>query len=241
MRQKAAQLTSLVATANNQIDVAQGTIPPGVATSRKTYYKERFNRRGSGYDTPRRCHLEESVATSSKELPSQLKLTALDAASVRTVTHLNIDSERFSNIVSKFDFRIAYSCHHPLGRFIKTGKDNLDKLAHSDVVYQIPCKDCDATYVGQTKRQLGTRVKKHYNDIKRNPASPSVISCHRMDASREFDWESVAILDEEPSYHKRLISEKIHIKRQVNSLNKQSDTELLSEEYLPILNLLPPK
>ncbi|XP_011868003.1 PREDICTED: uncharacterized protein LOC105562081, partial [Vollenhovia emeryi] len=130
-----------------------------------------------------------------------------------------------------FSGRIAYSCHHPLRRFIKTGKDKLEKLAHSDVVYKIPCKDCDATYVGQTKRQLGTRVKEHYNDIKRNLASPSVISCHRMDASHEFDWESVSILDEEPSYHKRLISEMIHIKRQVNSLNNQTQNYYLKNTY----------
>ncbi|XP_011858947.1 PREDICTED: uncharacterized protein LOC105556465 [Vollenhovia emeryi] len=175
--------------------------------------------------------MNNAVVEKNDELPKK---------SFFSVPYVKSFSERFSNIVSKFEFRIAYSCHHPLGRFIKTGKDKLDKLAHSDVVYKIPCKDCDATYVGQTKKQLGTRVKEHYNDIKRNLASPSVISCHRMDASHEFDWENVAILDEEPSYQKRLISEMIHIKTQANSLNKQSDTELLSEEYLPIINLLPP-
>jgi len=46
-------------------------------------------------------------------------------------------------------------------------------------------------------------------------------------------------VDNEPSYSKRLIFEMIHIKKQ-SELNKQSDTELLSDTYLPIIELLSP-
>ncbi|XP_018353715.1 PREDICTED: uncharacterized protein LOC108755288 [Trachymyrmex septentrionalis] len=44
------------------------------------------------------------------------------------------------------------------------------------------------------------------------------------------------ILYEEPSYRKRLISEMLHIKKQRNSLNLQTDTEGLNKAYLPIIN-----
>ena len=40
------------------------------------------------------------------------------------------------------------------------------------------------------------------------------------------------ILDVEPSYNKRLISEMIHIKKQRQGINKQNDTESLPEPYL---------
>jgi len=30
-------------------------------------------------------------------------------------------------------------------------------------VYKINCNDCSASYVGQTKRQLGTRINEHRN------------------------------------------------------------------------------
>jgi len=39
------------------------------------------------------------------------------------------------------------------------------------------------------------------------------------------------------NFHKRLISEMIHIKKQKNGLNRMSDTELLDECYFDILNL----
>jgi len=47
-------------------------------------------------------------------------------------------------------------------------------------------------------------------------------------------------MDNEPSYGKKLISEMIHIKKQPYGLNKQSDTDLLSDTYLSIIELLLP-
>jgi len=39
--------------------------------------------------------------------------------------------------------------------------------------------DCDASYVGQTKRTLNTRVSEHRNDARRNTTQNSVITDHR--------------------------------------------------------------
>ena len=64
----------------------------------------------------------------------------------------------------------------------------------------------------------------------------SVITDHRLSHNHDFQWDNVLILDEEPSYRKRLISEMLHIKKQKNSLNLQTDTEGLNKAYLPIIN-----
>lgn len=56
----------------------------------------------------------------------------------------------------------------------------------------------------------------------------------------DFDWDHVEILDKETNYSKRLISEMLHIKEQHNSINRQTDTELLPITYLPTLNKLNP-
>jgi len=54
-----------------------------------------------------------------------------------------------------------------------------------------------------------------------------------------MDWSGVTILDRESSYVKRIISEMVYIKRQHIGLNKQSDTDLLSDTYLPIIDISP--
>ena len=40
-------------------------------------------------------------------------------------------------------------------------KDPVPKEQTSNAIYSIPCSDCNQEYIGQTKRQFGTRLKEH--------------------------------------------------------------------------------
>jgi hypothetical protein len=101
--------------------------------------------------------------------------------------------------------------------------------------------DCDASYVGQTKRQLGTRIKEHKNNFKLDPSKYSVITEHILEFDHTFDWSNVRILDSESNYRKRLISEMIHIKEQKNGINLMKDTELLDGAYFDLLGAISKK
>jgi len=60
--------------------------------------------------------------------------------------------------------RLAYIGLNKLNTFIRAQKDKLLSLLHSNIkliVYKINCKNCDASYVGQTKRFLKTRINEH--------------------------------------------------------------------------------
>jgi len=89
--------------------------------------------------------------------------------------------------------------------------------------------------VGQTKKRLTTRIKEHMNDINKKSGTPSVISLHRLQEYHDFDWNEIHISDNELSWFKRIISEMIHIKMQSCGLNKQNDTEILSDSYTSII------
>ncbi|KYN07988.1 hypothetical protein ALC62_01038 [Cyphomyrmex costatus] len=147
--------------------------------------------------------------------------------------HKNV-SEKFKNIINIPNTDIAYKPINNLSSIIKTGKDKLDKFDNTNVVYKINCKDCDMTYVGQTKRRLKTRLKEHRDGWKRIN-NTSVVSKHQVNCNHDIDWDNTAILDNEPIYFKRSISEMIHIKNQTNSLNLQSDTEKLPQMYYSII------
>jgi len=166
----------------------------------------------------------------------------LDAASKKeffTIPYVKSISESFKPIINKFGFHIAYSVPNTLRSIIKCGKDELDSMSHHGVVYKISCHDCEASYIGQTKRQLRTRIKEHNSDIKKKIGSPPVISEHRLKFNHDFQWDNIKILDNELSYHKRIVSEIVHIKKQRHGLNKHSDIHLLPKSYLPIIDLLP--
>jgi len=131
----------------------------------------------------------------------------------------------FSNISFT---KLSFSCYNKLSRFTKVHKDALPSSVRSNVVYQINCQNCNASYAGQTKRALSVRVGEHRSHITRNSSQQSVITEHRLLYKHDFDWDNVQILDEETNYNKRLISEMIFIKKQKHGLNAQTDTELRS-------------
>jgi tetrahydrodipicolinate N-succinyltransferase len=140
--------------------------------------------------------------------------------------------------VKNKDLIIGYRCFNKLDKIIKTHKDKNEHSCNSNVVYRINCNDCNASYVGQTKRQLQTRLIEHKNNIKLDSIRHSVISEHILNKQHTFDWNNVKILDSEINYHKRLISEMLYIKEQKNGLNLNKDTELLSESYFDILDII---
>ncbi|KYN14550.1 hypothetical protein ALC57_13247, partial [Trachymyrmex cornetzi] len=141
-------------------------------------------------------------------------------------------SERIKNLLKKSKvIKIAYKCINKLNNDISVQKDKLPQMMHTDVFYKVECKDCDASYVGQTRRTLKTRISEHRNHINRNTDQRSVITEHRLEHTHDFDWDSVRILDQEQILNKRLISEMIFIRNQKNGLNIQSDTESLTKAY----------
>ena len=84
-----------------------------------------------------------------------------------TIPYLKRTSEKFKLALNKFHFDLVYKPMNSMNRFIKTGKEKIKKEEHSNVVYQVNCKDCNHSYVGQTKRKLKTHLKEHINDLKK--------------------------------------------------------------------------
>jgi hypothetical protein len=142
----------------------------------------------------------------------------------------------FNSLIILANVQLSYFSLNKLNKYIKVHKDTLLELSHRKVVYKINCNDCEASYVGQTGRQLLTRVKEHNSHIRRNGGGHSVLTDHRLEHNHDFNWKDVKILDQEPSLNKRLISEMIFIKRQKEGLNLQTDTENLPETYISVID-----
>lgn len=148
-------------------------------------------------------------------------------------------SDRFLRVAGESGVRLAFYSINKLQSLIKGHKDRINYEDQKNVVYKINCSNCHVSYVGQTKRKLRTRIAEHRNDIRKNANNLSVISTHRLNFNHDFDWNNVRVLDKERSYCKRLISEMIHIKKQKEGINLQTDTENLDEIYSTIVDKLP--
>jgi len=161
-----------------------------------------------------------------------------DIKKILVIPYINNISEMVASTIDKSRHIVGYRTLNNLGSFVKVHKDTVETYANNNVVYKISCNDCEASYVGQTKRQLKTRVNEHFRNISSTSANPSVITEHTLQTSHSFDWKNVKILDTESNYFKRSISEMIHIKEQPFGLNSQKDTEFLDSAYFDILEKL---
>jgi len=148
-----------------------------------------------------------------------------------TVPYINSITEKFKSIANGAVSKLAFFSTNKLNNLIKVQKDSLPKLSKMNVVYKISCQNCETSYVGQTCRQLKTRISEHKNHISRNTTAHSVITEHRLQFNHDFDWDGVEILDVERNYNKRVISEMINIKCQKKGINLQTDIETVDRSY----------
>ncbi|XP_018361974.1 PREDICTED: uncharacterized protein LOC108760480 [Trachymyrmex cornetzi] len=153
-----------------------------------------------------------------------------------TIPFLPCVYKKFKNIIKNLDVKLSFFSLNKMDGIIKAQKDVLPHESRKNVVYKINCKDCNASYVGQTSRKLKTRINEHKNDINRKNGNMSVISEHRLQFQHEFDWSNTEILDDERYYGKRMVSEMLNIKMQDNGLNLKSDTEFLHHAYTSIID-----
>ena len=68
--------------------------------------------------------------------------------------------EPIKRILNSYNVKVAQKPFQTLGH-----KDPVTKEQRTDTTYSIPCNDCDDEYIGQTKRQLGTRLKEHQKAV----------------------------------------------------------------------------
>jgi len=165
-----------------------------------------------------------------------LKINSLiEDKKILVIPYIKNISETIKASIDGNKYIIGYRILNKLTGYIKRHKDINKHDRNNNIVYKILCNDCNASYVGQTKRQLKTRINEHQKNIKFDESKHSVITKHILEENHTFDWQNVKIMDHETNYFKRMISEMIFIKTQENGLNSVEDIECLDSSYFNLL------
>ena len=114
-------------------------------------------------------------------------------------------------------------------------KDSVTKEQQTDVIYSIPCKDCDNEYIRQTKRQFGTRLKEHQKAVFFCKKENSALSEHTCLTNHTIGWDNSKIITTNRRYHQRLCLEAWHINSAHALLNRE-DGGLLPDAYLQLIS-----
>lgn len=100
----------------------------------------------------------------------------------------------------------------------------------SNIIYQIPCNDCDKVYIGQTSQYLKERINGHKYQ-KNNTA----LKKHANENKHKFNFDNTTILHKITSNKARNILESIYIKNNKHACNNKTDIVNLPKIYYPII------
>ncbi|XP_011883688.1 PREDICTED: uncharacterized protein LOC105570848, partial [Vollenhovia emeryi] len=128
------------------------------------------------------------------KLPKDKEIKKFDARLYMTLPYIKGSSENIAHKLKKCGLNTVYTIPKKLNTTITKGKDRLADEKRTDIVYRILCENCNASYIGQTKRHLATRIKEHFNDIKKDVDNHSVVTKHRTNHGHDFHWQSPKIL-----------------------------------------------
>lgn len=163
-----------------------------------------------------------------------------DASNPLTFTSLPYIREITPKLTRLFkplqNLKIAYRSVLRIGSLHSKVKDRVPVVQRSDVVYSIPCAQCDKIYIGQTTRPLSGRISSHRSDCRLHPERCALAE-HANNSLHNIDYNSVKVLATQTNHTKRLFLEMAYISQHTNCMNKRSDIQNLSEIYSYLLSL----
>ena len=156
-------------------------------------------------------------------------------------------SERISRVFKKHGYSTAMKPHCTLRNILVHPKDKREALQTAETIYEIPCKNCSKTYIGETDRLFKTRLNEHKTEAEkiscksftrsqRKTSSSeffkSAISEHVAASNHVIGWDEARVIDLEPDKTTRWLKEAIWIRsRGCNTMNKDEGAYKLDKIY----------
>ena len=119
-------------------------------------------------------------------------------------------AEVISQTLEKSGMKVATNTGVKIQDVLET-KTTKNELSEKSVVYEIPCKGCYKTYVGETGRGVDVRLKEHRSDVKFHRTSNAIVlhieECHHLP-----DWNETKLLEKNVKKRtRRKVLEAAHI------------------------------
>ena len=148
------------------------------------------------------------------------------------LTFYPILTNKLSKILTKHKITPAYSNPKKLKVMLGNSKDK-EPPENNSGIYKVSCQNCDGCYIGQTKRNIKTRLKEHLYAANRNLKEKSAIAEHIINTGHKMD--NLDLLRKISSQRELPIFESIYMhKNKKNLINTD-----LSPLENPLLNCIP--
>ena len=155
-------------------------------------------------------------------------------------------AESIRAVLQKYSIRTVFKVDNTIAKYLVHSKDKISPEDQTDCLYEIRCGNCDATYIGETSRQLKTRIAEHKRHTRRPPQNgsqlqklerDSAIALHALTENHNVLFDEARPLQTGLSVHaERCCAEALAINQQQSCVNR-SDGQTLSDVWRAVINI----
>ena len=162
---------------------------------------KQHNRRKEQTTTRRRITEEES------ELNKKINLPYIQGA-----------GKQLRRTFNKCNIKTTFYTPTTLRSLLSKPKDPISKEDRNNVIHKLDCKDCQAVYVGETKRTLNMKTNEHISAVKSaSQRSHTADYCWKL--GHDIAWNNKKILNFEKNWKTMTIEEAIYSEGNKHHIN----------------------
>ena len=136
-----------------------------------------------------------------------------------TIPYIRGTSETVALILQPYNVRVAHKPITTLRRLLTNVKDKDKPEDRQGAVYKIKCCDCQASYIGETGRNLSTRLTEHKRATKNGDVNNHIAE-HHLKTKHQIDWDSATCITYSTDYYQRLTLESWFTNLEQTPLNR---------------------
>ena len=117
-----------------------------------------------------------------------------------------------------YTIRVAHKLITTLRRLLANVKDKDKPEDRQGAVYKIKFCDCQATYIGETGRNLSMQLTRHKQATKKDDVNNHIAE-HHLQTKHRIDWDSATRITYSTDYYQRLTLKSWFTKLEQTPLN----------------------
>lgn len=143
----------------------------------------------------------------------------LTSVTTATLPYIKGTSETIARILQPYNIRVAHKPITTLRHLLTNVKDRDEPNNRQGAIYKIKCSDCQASYIGETGRNLTTRLTEHKRATRNGDVNNHISEHHRL-TKHKIDWDSAECLTYSTNYFQRLTLESWYTNLEQTPINR---------------------
>ena len=137
-----------------------------------------------------------------------------------SIPYISGISEKIARCLRQSKIDVSFKPVNKISTILPRPKDPVEQLEKCGVAYNIKCRECSLSYVGQTKNSLQTRLSQHKAALRHLQTDKSALAEHCVTEDHQIDWSNARVLAQESDWNKRLFLEAFFSQKMTPVLNR---------------------